>query len=129
MRNNIAKLIKLDENIEESRVLKIGETVIETFDSYGKFYPLSEGKNYEVRLQLVQFDPVPPTQVNDSYKNVEQINNTFEYFLCGNLVDGKFYVGDIVFDDNYLKTFSNFNNSTIKHKVDRIIVEFISEVG
>lgn len=118
-----AKLVKLDENIEELGLFIINGIELLCFISYVKF-ELELNKEYLVELKYQIFNEYNIHTTTEQYKiGFENINNNFNYYLHGSFKDNILHINSIKFYDDFL--FSNFSyleNKNIVLFVDRLDV-------
>lgn len=125
---NYVTLTRLDESIEESRFVKKGDIVVETFDHTGKIYPLHINSHYMVDLELRQFDFEEPEIIHVIQGKVEQIDETFAHYLYGYVKNNIFYVGEFQFDFTEYNDYDQYEGKYLKFKTDRVNVEFLKEL-
>jgi len=121
-------LIRLDENIEESRWIKKGNMEIECFDYRGELWPLFEGKKYRVIFELQQLDYVEPEIIRKIETRFENIDNTFAYYLYGYVADNILHVGNFRFNFEEFNDYEQYDDKYIKFLSDRINVTFLKEL-
>ena len=122
---NIAKVISLDENIEEEAVIQINSIEFVTFIAYAP-YIIEKNKQYSVEVTFF-VDEIIIQESNQETKKLIRNNDSFEYTVIGYLnkngqLDVGFLIEDEIFDD-YKYMYGKYINL----KVDRINTEFISE--
>lgn len=127
MQNHVI-LKSFDDYIEESRWIKKGNIVIETFDYLGSLWPLSLGHHYVVDLDLEQLDFDEPVVINETHGIVEQIAETFAYYLYGYVKNNIFYVGGFQFNFSIYNAHDQYECKYLKFKADRVNVEFLKEL-
>lgn len=122
------KLVYLDDNLEESRFIKKGNTIIEAFDYMGKLWPLSVGEEYKVNLELQQLDFHEIEILSNKVNKIIQINGSYEHHLYGFVKNNIFRVESFNFDFEKYNDYYQYNNKYIKFIADRINVEFLEKV-
>jgi hypothetical protein len=122
---NIAKVISLDENIEEEAVIQINSVEFVTFIAYAP-YIIEKNKQYSVEVSFF-IDEILIQESKHETKKLIRNNDSFEYTVIGYLnkngqLDVGFLIEDEIFDD-YQYLYGKYINL----KVDRINTEFIFE--
>lgn len=116
-----AKLIKLDENIEELGLFIINGIELLCFISYVTF-ELELNKEYLVELNYQIFNDYNIHITTEKYTTgFENINNNFNYYLHGSFKDNILHINSIKFHDDFLlSNFSYLENKNIVLFVDRL---------
>lgn len=87
------------------------------------------GEVYLVELVLMFFDDIEIKLSNDHDMSLTQIGNSFAYQLNGKLLDNKFIVTNLVFEDDLFYQYSYTENQFVMLKSDRINVEIIEPIS
>jgi len=124
-----AKVLRIDENVEEEVILQIGNTKLTCFSRFHS--PETKvGSSYPVELSLTMFDDdcfvkeIP----DDSEPSIVRIGNTFAYVITGRLNGRCLESGELSFeDDSLLSDFGYLDGKMIAMKVDRIDADFDPE--
>ncbi|WP_340610058.1 hypothetical protein [Xenorhabdus bharatensis] len=119
-----AKVISLNEHIEEEVVLSFGEQEICCFVNEFK-EPLYIGNTYLVELGLMFLDEIKIETSKNKQFSLQNINNTFAYEINGYLFENKIIMSNLIFEEDILYSHSYFENEYVKIYTDRITVEFI----
>ncbi|MDC9595267.1 hypothetical protein [Xenorhabdus sp. IM139775] len=119
-----AKIISLNENIEEEATLSFGEYEICCFIND---FPtsLQVGNTYLVELGFMFLDDVKIEPSKEKSISLKQQGNTFSYEMNGYLVEDKLFLSNLVFQDELLYEYSYLENEYIKIYPDRITVSFL----
>ncbi|CDG19383.1 hypothetical protein [Xenorhabdus doucetiae] len=119
-----AKIISLNENIEEEVTLSFGEHEICCFiNEFPRL--LRVGDIHLVELGLVFLDDVKVEPSKDKNATLKQQGNTFSYEMNGYLVEDKLFLSNLVFQDDILYEYSYLENGYVKIYPDRITVFFL----
>ncbi|RRD90828.1 hypothetical protein [Conchiformibius steedae] len=118
-----AKLVKLDEHIEELGFFIINGIELLCFISYVTFQ-LELNKEYLVELNYQIFNEYNVNPIPEQYEmDFKNINNSFNYYLYGSFKENIFSVGSIQFVDKFLlNNFSSLENKNIRLFIDRLEV-------
>jgi len=123
--NNIAKVISLDENVEEEAVIQINNIEFVTFIAYAP-YPIQTNKQYSVEISFF-VDEVEIQENNEDIKGLIRNDETFEYNINGYLNDnGQLDVGFLIEDDIF-EEYQYLYGRYVTLKVDRINSEFVAK--
>ena len=120
-----AKLLKLDDYIEEEVILEINGIEIVGFTSVCP-YKLTPNKVYLVDLSLTFLEDSEMIEQCEERYGLEKIDEAYGYMLygqvCGNAID----IGNgIKIQDNIFSENSYLNGHYIKIKADRLSIKFI----
>ena len=120
-----AKILRLDDNIEEEVDLQIKDVKITCFIATCP-YPIKVGLYYPVQLSIWLLDEYNSIEIkNNTEQSINKIGNSFAYFITGKLCNGNLTSTGLIFEDNTLKKkFAYLEGKIISIKVDRINVEF-----
>ncbi|MCD7034266.1 hypothetical protein LRR81_08470 [Metabacillus sp. GX 13764] len=122
-----AKLIELNPVIEEEAVLEINEQRLVTFINYCPF-EIIQGGHYKVELELAILDDFVISKSNSEEKGIEQIGDSFSYFIKGTLnIDKGTIDAGILFeiDSEFLFDHGYLHEENVRIRVDRLSVDFI----
>ncbi|WP_426578162.1 hypothetical protein ACP179_10360 [Xenorhabdus stockiae] len=119
-----AKVIALNEHIEEEVVLSFGEQIICCFINEFK-EQLYVGHTYLVELGLMFLDEEKIEISKNKNFSLQKIDNTFSYEINGYLFENKIIMSNLTFEDDILYNHSYFENEYVKIHTDRITVDFI----
>ncbi|CDL86438.1 hypothetical protein [Xenorhabdus cabanillasii] len=119
-----AKIVSLNENIEEEVTLSFGEYEICCFIND---FPasLQVGDTHLVELGFMFLDDVRIEPSKNKNMSLKQQGNTFSYEINGYLVEDKIFLSNLVFQDELLYEYSYLENEYIKVYPDRITVSFL----
>lgn len=122
-----AKVMGLDEDIEEAVLLSIDGIVLNCFASVCP-YQLQIGAEYHVQLHTTIFNgcDIAPVDDGESHAAVNYID-AFSYVFVGLLSKGRLIADRIILDDAVLLDFESFEGSTVRFKVDRLDVWFLED--
>jgi hypothetical protein len=120
-----AKVLRLDDDIEEQVRLLIGVTELTCFASVCP-YPIEEGASYPVELCLTVFDDYAITeQPEDSAESIVRVDDGFAHVVQGVLRNGCLESSGLSFKDEVLASdFGYLDGMVVSLKVDRIDAEF-----
>ncbi|WP_304335216.1 hypothetical protein [Conchiformibius steedae] len=118
-----AKLVKLDEHIEELGFFIINGIELLCFISYVTFQ-LELNKEYLVEINYQIFNEYNVNPIPEQYEmDFKNINNSLNYYLYGSFKENIFSVGSIQFVDKFLlNNFSSLENKNIRLFIDRLEV-------
>lgn len=122
-----AKLLKLDDSIEEEVLLEINGLQFIGFTNISHYPHLVVNKIYHVNLDLTIFDDPELVILNEPQKGIEKLDkNYYGYILrgqvCGNCID----IGNgIKIQDDMFEEYTYLDTQYVKIKVDRIGVELL----
>ena len=120
-----AKVIKLDQSIEEEVLLDIDGILITCFICLCP-YKLEEGKMYPVELSFVFLDDEIFKEIDDEKYGLRKIDDGFKYKLTGKVENHALDVGHgIRIEDEMFDEYTYLDGRFIELLVDRISVEFI----
>lgn len=120
-----AKLLKLDEFIEEEVLIEINGLQFVGFASICPYKP-KINKVYPVKLGLTFLDGPEIIVLDEARHHIERIDKTYGYILCGQVCGDSIDIGNgIKIQDDIFGEYSYLNQQYIKIKVDRLSVEFI----
>ena len=120
-----AKLLKLDELIEEEVLVEINGLEFVGFSSVCP-YKLVLNKIYPVNVGLTFLDGPEIIVLGKPQHNLERIDKTYGCILCGQVCDDSIDIGNgIEIQDDIFSENSYLNKQYIKIKADRLSVEFI----
>lgn len=116
-----AKLVKLDEYIEELGLFIINGIELLCFISYTTF-ELELNKEYLVELNYQIFDEYDVKSIPEKYEtHFQNINNNFNYYLYGSFKGNILFIDSIKFvDDFLLSNFYYLENKNIVLFIDRL---------
>lgn len=122
-----AKVLRLNEDIEEEVELQVGGDKLTCFASVCP-YAIEVGLSYPVKLRLVVLDDYAVTELaDDSPSSIARVGNGFAYALVGKLGGGCLESGGIIFEDDVLqRDFGYLDGKIIAMKIDRIDAEFLA---
>ncbi|WP_205205192.1 hypothetical protein [Azonexus hydrophilus] len=123
-----AKVLHIDENIEEQVTLQIGNAEITCF-AYSPFYEVKLGSIYQVDLELLVLNDYTVEEISEgSEPSLSRTGNTFAYVVTGR-VNGRYLKsGELTFkDDVLLSDFGYLDGKMVAMKVDRINADFQPE--
>jgi hypothetical protein len=122
-----AKVLHLDEDVEEEVVLQVGGVELTCFACVCP-YAIEVGLSYMVELHPVVFgDYVVTELIGDTAPAVARVGNSFTYVITGQLSGGSLECGGLIFEDEVLqRDFGDLDGKTIAMTVDRIDVEFLA---
>lgn len=123
--NNIkkAKLIKLNETIDEEVTLLIGGEPVECFASFCP-YSLEIGKIYDVELSLNLSKPYEIKKTEPTDIRILKKGRGFSYYLYGTLDNEVFKTFTTLFDEDIHYDHPDLNNNFICLEVERIDASF-----
>jgi hypothetical protein len=120
-----AKVIKLDEYIEEEVLLEINETKLTCFTCMCP-YKIVEGKVYPVELNFVFLDKEIFKELSDEKYEIKKLNESFSYKVCGKVEEGTLNIGHgIKIKDEMFEEYACLEGGFIELIVDRISVDFV----
>ncbi len=122
-----ARVVALNPYVEEEVRLSFGEYEICCFINEPNVFVI--GEVYLVELVLMFFDDIEIKPSNDHVMSLTQIGNSFAYQLNGKLLDNKFIVTNLVFEDDLFYQYSHIENQYVMLKSDRINVEIIESIS
>ncbi|MCT6518000.1 MULTISPECIES: hypothetical protein [Enterobacterales] len=122
-----ARVVALNPYVEEEVTLSFGEYEICCFINEPNLFVI--GEVYLVELVLMFFDDIEIKLSNDHDMSLTQIGNSFAYQLNGKLLDNKFIVTNLVFEDDLFYQYSYTENQFVMLKSDRINVEIIEPIS
>jgi len=122
-----AVVLRVDEDIEEEVMLRVGSVELVCFASVCP-YKIEVGLSYPVELHPVVFDGYSVTELPDETQpSVTRVGAGFAYVITGKLSGNCLESGDLVFENEVLqRDFSYLEGRMIAMKVDRMDVEFLS---
>jgi len=121
-----AKLISIDENVEEEVIFAFGEYNICCFIDYSPV-PLRVGNIYLVELGLWFNDDMQIETSKDKHFFIKRERNTFQHIINGYLFEDKLVLSNLIFEDELFYDFSYFEKDFITIKPDRITVSIIEQ--
>lgn len=123
----LARVVALNPYVEEEVTLSFGEYEICCFINEPKVFVI--GEVYLVELVLMFFDDIEFKPSNDHVMSLTKIGNSFAYQLNGKLLDNKFIVTNLIFEDDLFYQYSHIENQYVMLKSDRINVEIIESIS
>jgi len=120
--DNIARIVSLDEHMEEEAVVEINNIEFVTFIAYA---PYSIEINHQYPIEISFFvDEVDIRENSKEVKSLIRSGETFEYTVNGYLdKDGQLDVGFLINDDIF-EDYQYLYGKYVTLKVDRINSEF-----
>lgn len=119
---NIAKIISLNEEIEEEAVVQINNTKFVAFMVYVP-YAVEINKHYPVDVGFFA-DEIDIQENSEVVKNLIRVGETFQYAVNGYLNDkGQLNVGFLI-EDEIFEDYEYLYGKYVKFKVDRIDLGF-----
>lgn len=122
-----ARVVALNPYVEEEVTLSFGEHEICCFINEPNLFVI--GEVYLVELALMFFDNIEIKPSNDHNMSLAQLGNSFAYQLNGKLLDNKFIVTNLVFEDDLFYQYSYIEDQFVMLKSDRINVEIIEPIS
>ncbi|WP_099223056.1 hypothetical protein [Listeria costaricensis] len=120
---NIAKVISLDEDIEEEALVQINSVEFATFIAYSP-YPIEVGKQYPVEISFF-VDEANVRENTSEIKGLIRSEETFGYTVNGYLNNkGQLDVGFLIEDDIF-EDYQYLYGKYVILEVDRINSEFL----
>ena len=119
-----AKLISINENVEEEVIFAFGEYNICCFVDFSSV-PLRVGNIYLVELGLWFNDDMQIEASKDKYFFIKREGETFEYIINGYLFEDKLILSNLIFQDESFYDFPYFENDFITLRSDRMTVSII----
>ncbi|WP_205205198.1 hypothetical protein [Azonexus hydrophilus] len=121
-----AKILHIDENVEEKVTLQIGNTELTCFASVCP-YAIKVGLSYPVELNL--FDDYTIEEISDdSEPSLVRVGNAFAYVITGRLNGRCLESGELIFkEDALLSDFGYLDGKMVAIKVGRIDADFDPE--
>lgn len=121
-----AKVLRLNEDVEEEVLLQIGEWKILCFAGLCP-YPIHEGMEYVVDLSFVVLDDYEVKELPDT--SSPAILNTGKGFvteLVGKLEGSRLRLGELEFEDDILLSdYGYLDGKSVSVRADRISAEFL----
>ncbi|MEC1155451.1 hypothetical protein [Cytobacillus horneckiae] len=121
------KLIELSTLIEEKAELEInGQRVVAFINSCP--FEINQRGQYLVEMELTIFDDLVISKIDSDEKGIEQIGDSFSYFIRGTLnIDTGNIDAGILFDvdSEFLFDYGYLHNQNVQIRVDRLSVDFI----
>lgn len=119
-----ARLKRTSEIIEEEVVLQVSDIEFVGFANSIP-YEINVGDECEVSLGITILDDFSIAESTSKTKEIERINDGFEYFIRGKLQEGGKIDAGIIFEDELLEEYRYLLDKYVEMKVDRISVEFL----
>lgn len=120
-----AKLISLNNDIEEEAFLSLGEKEIYCFIDSAP-YPLIEGDIYLVEINMTFLDEEQLSEAGSVDLSFDRIGETFSYEIVGFLSGDTLITDGIIFHDElFTEEFSFLNSKYVSLQPDRISVSFL----
>ncbi|ELN2737005.1 hypothetical protein [Pluralibacter gergoviae] len=120
-----AKLVSLNDDIEEEAVLSLGEKEICCFIDSAP-YPLIEGDIYLVEINVSFLDEEELSEAGSVNLSFDRVGETFSYEIVGFLSGDTLITDGIIFRDEFFaEEFSFLNSKYVALKPDRISVSFL----
>lgn len=115
-----------DSNIEEEIKIEINGVELTGFvDSFP--YGINIGSYYPVEIGITVFDDLDLKEIDQPVKEIEQIGESFGYFIRGEL-DGDRLNSVITFqDDEWFQEYSYLVGKYVEIMVDRISIGFLED--
>jgi len=120
----MAKVKKIDENIEEEVTLLIDQIEVVCFASVCP-YAIKNGGEYPVSMTLNIFCDYNLRESKDEQSSLRRIGNSFSYIVTGRICDDILDAGIKFVDDVFLSDYGYLNGKMVSMQVDRIDVEFL----
>ncbi|PAD34805.1 hypothetical protein [Terribacillus saccharophilus] len=122
---NMAKVKKLDANIEEEVTLEVNNIEFTAF-AFICPYKIELEKSYPVLIGFTILDDLLIREYKDNKKDIERIDTGYEYYLRGLLQRDSVDAGIVINDeDEYFSEYPELIGKNVELKVDRISVEFL----
>jgi len=120
-----AKILLIDELIEEEVTLQIGSTKLMCFASVCP-YEFEVNSSHSVELHLFVIDDyVVEEAPSDSRPSIVQVGNSFAHIITGRLNGRYLESGELTFEDDVLLSdFGYLDGKMVAIKVDRIDADF-----
>ncbi|MBK7707002.1 MAG: hypothetical protein IPJ30_14885 [Acidobacteria bacterium] len=124
-----ADVIDLHEDVEEEVGLRINGLKLTCFISACAF-PITLGKRYQVSLTPIVWGDYLLTALPEGTScSITKVGVGYAYEINGKLNRDRLEIGNLAFrDDAFLKGFGSLDGQIVRWKIDRIEVEFISEL-
>ncbi|WP_297196673.1 hypothetical protein [uncultured Pluralibacter sp.] len=120
-----ARLISLNDDIEEEAVISLGDREIYCFIDSAP-YPLIEGVIYLVDIGLSFLDEELLSETEDAHLSLRRISDTFSYEIVGFLSNNQLITDGVIFQDEiFLEGFSFLNSKYVALKPNRINISFL----
>ena len=120
-----AKVLRIDENVEEEVTLQIGNTELTCFS--GSYYLEKKvGSSYPVELNLFVLNDYVVEKVSDNTEpSIVRLGNTFAHIITGRLNGRCLESGELTFEDDVLLSdFGYLDGKMVTMKVGRIDADF-----
>lgn len=120
---NIAKVLGVDENIEEEAIISINNIELVTFVAYAP-YEIELGKEYPTEISFFIDEVELFENPNETIKLIQD-GDSFKYTISGYLnKNGQLDVGFLIEDDLFAD-YQYLYGKYVTFKVDRINLEFL----
>jgi len=118
---------RLDPHIEEEVTLEI-EGIGFTGFAFICPYVIEVGRRYPVSIGFTILDELIIREIYEDKKELERIDEGFQYYLRGLLQEDSIDTGVVFTDeDEYFADYPDLISKYVKMKVDRISIEFLKE--
>jgi hypothetical protein len=121
-----AKILYINENVEEEVMLQIGNTILTCFASVCP-YVIEVNSTYPVELSLQIFsdDCFVKEVSDDTEPSIVRLGNAFAYVITGRLNGRSLESGRLAFEDDwFLSDFGYLDEKMVAVQVDRIDADF-----
>lgn len=119
-----ARLKRTSEIIEEEVVLQVSDIEFVGFANIIP-YEINVGDEYEVSLGITILDDFSISESISKTKEIEHINDGFEYLIRGKLKEGGKIDAGIILENELLEEYKYLLGKYVEIKADRISVEFL----
>ena len=119
-----AKLVSLNEDVEEEAIFSFGEYNICCFIDYSPI-KLEIGNIYLIDLGVRFLDDELIEQSNNRKYSLKRKGNSFQYEMNGYLFEDNFILSNLIFQDELFYDYSYLENVFVKIQPDRITVSII----
>ncbi len=116
----------IGDNVEEEVTLDLNDLKVTCFAGVCP-YEIHEGERYPVSLELIVFDDYEVKESEVEFAGLEQIGESFSYWIKGRLEKGVIDCGIQFEDEILLSDYGYLDGKFIQLKVDRIDVEFLDK--
>ncbi|MED2011429.1 hypothetical protein [Brevibacillus borstelensis] len=118
---------RLDPHIEEEVTLEV-EGIEFTGFAFICPYEIEVGRRYPVSIGFTILEGLIIREIYDDKKELERIDEGFQYYLRGLLQEDSIDTGVVFTDeDEYFADYPDLLGKYVEMKVDRISIEFLKE--
>jgi hypothetical protein len=118
-----ARIVAINEHVEEDVTLLIEGTIVNCFISYCP-YEIEVGKSYDVELTIKLSDDYEIERTEPNELHVEKIDHGYSYFFYGELHNENFLTFTSLHDEDIHYDHPECNEHFIKLRVERLDVSF-----